>query len=137
EVVANQKGKSQAVQLFPASWREETYAMEFEKKSRDCRWRWRACLVASLLLGYAGLPHLANAQIDVMAGGARNQITGSVLIDGDSMPATRVRVDITALSGGQVLSTFTDAAGRFEAAAPTGGAYVVKVEEQGYEPVEE
>ena len=111
--------------------------MEEEKQSRDWRKKWRVYLVSGLLLGSAGLPHVARAQMDAMGGVARNQITGSVFIDGGTTPASRVRVDISALSGGQVSSTFTDGAGRFEAAAPIAGAYVVKVAEQGYEPVEE
>ena len=109
--------------------------MQVEKSSY---WKWRAALIGGLLLGVAGLCNEASAQIDVMSGASgRSQISGSVLIDGEATPASRVRVDISALAGGQVATTFTDSAGRFEASTPGGGPYVVKVEEQGYEPVEE
>ena len=101
-------------------------------------WKQRACLVGGLLLGAAGACGAARAQVEVMtAGSARSQISGSVLFDGEATPASRVRVDISALAGGQVATTFTDSSGRFEAATPGTGPYVVKVEEQGYEPVEE
>jgi tetratricopeptide (TPR) repeat protein len=100
-------------------------------------WKWRTWLASGLLIGAAALPRAAHGQYDVIGGPGRNRISGAVLIDGDSTPASRVRVEITALSGGDIFSTFTDASGRFEAATPAAGAYVVKVVEQGYEPVEE
>ena len=100
-------------------------------------WKWRMWIAIGLLMCGAAQPRTANAQIDGIGGPGRNRISGAVLIDGDSTPASRVRVEIAALSGGDVASTFTDATGRFEAPTPGAGAYVVKVVEQGYEPVEE
>jgi Tfp pilus assembly protein PilF len=69
-------------------------------------------------------------------GGLRSTIAGSVLIDGEAQPAARVRVDVKALSGGDVATTFTDSSGRFEAPAESAGSVIVTVQEQGYEPVE-
>lgn len=109
--------------------------MDEEKNTRY--WKLRACLVGAMLLGAFGLAAEARAQVDVMSGAGKNQISGSVLLDGEAIPASRVRVDISALTGGQVASIFTDSTGRFEAATPMAGPYLVRVEERGYEPVEE
>jgi tetratricopeptide (TPR) repeat protein len=59
------------------------------------------------------------------------------MLDDDAQPAARVRVDVKALSGGDIASTFTDASGRFEAPAEGTGSVIVAVQEQGYEPVEQ
>jgi hypothetical protein len=69
--------------------------------------------------------------------GARSTIAGSVLIDGQAQPAAKVRVDVKALTGGELATTFTDATGRFEAPAEGTGSVIVAVQEQGYEPVEQ
>jgi Tfp pilus assembly protein PilF len=91
------------------------------------------CLfMASLLAGPA-----AHAQLGMVSSGGRPRISGSVLIDGEALPAARVRVDVRALAGGDIATTFTDSSGRFEAAAGNSGPYIVVVTEQGYEPVEQ
>jgi tetratricopeptide (TPR) repeat protein len=89
-------------------------------------------LMASLLTAPT-----AQAQFGMGSSGGRPRISGSVLIDGEAQPAARVRVDVRALAGGQIATTFTDASGRFEAAAANNGSYLVVVTEQGYEPVEQ
>jgi tetratricopeptide (TPR) repeat protein len=68
---------------------------------------------------------------------ARNTVAGSVFIDGETQPAARVRVDVRAVTGGAIATTFTDSSGRFEAPATGTGAVIVAVDEQGYEPVEQ
>jgi len=79
---------------------------------------------------------IAQAQFGFNVSG-RPRISGSILLDGEALPAARVRVDVKALAGGEIATTFTDASGRFEAAAANLGQYVVVVSEQGYEPVEQ
>jgi tetratricopeptide (TPR) repeat protein len=91
-----------------------------------------SCLFMASLLASP----VAQAQFGFSASG-RPRISGSVLLDGEALPAARVRVDVRALAGGDVATTFTDAAGRFEAAAENLGQYLVVVSEQGYEPVEQ
>jgi tetratricopeptide (TPR) repeat protein len=88
--------------------------------------------MASLLVAPA-----AHAQFGTVSSAGRLRISGSVLIDGEALPAARVRVDVRALAGGDIATTFTDASGRFEAAAANNGSYMVVVSEQGYEPVEQ
>ncbi|HLZ92411.1 MAG TPA: tetratricopeptide repeat protein [Candidatus Acidoferrum sp.] len=75
----------------------------------------------------------ANAQ--GISKGLTARIEGSVLIAGETQPAARVRVDVRALSGSGLATTFTDASGRFAANAE--GSVIVSVQEQGYEPVEQ
>jgi len=70
-------------------------------------------------------------------GGTRPTVAGSVMIDGEAQPAARVRVDVKAVTGGGITTTFTDSSGRFEAPAAGTGAVIVAVDEQGYEPVEQ
>ena len=70
-------------------------------------------------------------------GPGRNTIAGSVMIDGEVQPAVRVRVNVRAVTGGGIATTFTDSSGRFEAPATGTGAVIVAVDEQGYEPVEQ
>src|ERR1700730_16176619 len=72
----------------------------------------------------------------VSKGGIGSAIAGSVVIDGQALPAARVRVDVKALSGGEVATTFTDTSGRFEVPTDGRGSVIVTVQEQGYEPVE-
>jgi Tfp pilus assembly protein PilF len=101
-------------------------------------------IVGSLVLGFALLallaaaPH-AQAQFSMngSSGGGRLTIEGSVLIDGVAQPATRVRVDVKALTGGGIATTFTDSTGRFQAPAQGTGSVIVAVREDGYEPVEQ
>ncbi len=69
--------------------------------------------------------------------GARTTVAGLVMIDGEAQPAARVRVDVKAITGGGIATTFTDSAGRFEAPASGSGPVIVAVDEQGYEPVEQ
>src|SRR5262249_24113419 len=81
--------------------------MQVEKKTRG--WKFRICALSGLLLGWAGLCGTAHAQTEVLGGGSgRNQVSGSVMLDGEATPASRVRVDIIALAGGEVACTFTD-----------------------------
>src|SRR5256885_310104 len=70
---------------------------------------------------------------------SRTTISGSVLAEGTDRPVGSVRVDIRSLTGGPLVTTYTDSVGRFEAEAtsPESGAYIVTVDEQGYEPVEQ
>ena len=91
---------------------------------------------AWLLLAAAVAASQAQAQLTAISGG-RGRIRGAVLLDGEAQPAARVRVDIKALTGGDVASTFTDTSGRFETPAAGTGSYVVTVQEQGYEPAEQ
>jgi tetratricopeptide (TPR) repeat protein len=77
------------------------------------------------------------AQGQFNARGLRSTIEGSVLIDGESQPAAKVRVDVKALGGATMASTFTDSSGRFEAPAEGGDAFIVSVQQQGYEPAEQ
>lgn len=64
-------------------------------------------------------------------------ISGTVFLEGGAHPAARVKVDVRAISGGGIATTYTDSGGRFEAASSYGGAYVVSIAEPGYEPVEQ
>jgi len=92
--------------------------------------------LGSVLLILAGTPPRAEAQLGLTAGG-RSTIEGSVVIDGVTQPAARIRVDVKALTGGGIATTFTDASGRFEAPASGAGSVIVTIQEQGYEPVEQ
>ena len=101
------------------------------KKPKLLRWG-----TAWLLLAAAVAAPKAQAQLPAVTG-ERSRIRGAVLLDGEAQPAARVRVDIKALTGGDVASTFTDTSGRFETPATGPGSYVVTVQEQGYEPAEQ
>src|SRR5258706_12352256 len=97
--------------------------------------------VGRLVLGFAlltlvGSAPQAEAQCTVNGGG-RSTIEGSVLIDGVTQPAARIRVDVKALTGGSIATTFTDSSGRFQAPAQGTGSVIVAVQEDGYEPVEQ
>src|SRR5258707_4223459 len=97
--------------------------------------------VGRLVLGFAlltlvGVAPQAEAQFSV-DGGGRSTIEGSVLIDGLAQPAARIRVDVKALTGGSIATTFTDSSGRFQAPAQGTGSVIVAVQEDGYEPVEQ
>src|SRR5258708_19712566 len=96
--------------------------------------------VGRLVLGFAlltlvgGAPQ-AEAQFSV-DGAGRSTIEGSVLIDGLAQPAARIRVDVKALTGGSIATTFTDSSGRFQAPAQGTGSVIVALQEHGYEPLE-
>src|SRR5258707_8412233 len=97
--------------------------------------------VGRLVLGFAlltlvGVAPQAEAQFSV-DGGGRSTIEGSVLIEGVPKPAARIRVDVKALTGGSIATTFTDSTGRFQAPAQGTGSVIVAVQEDGYEPVEQ
>jgi len=69
-----------------------------------------------LLLALASNVPQAQGQLQFTSnGGTRSTIAGSVSLDGEARPAARVRVDVKALTGGQLATTFTDSTGRFEA----------------------
>ena len=70
-------------------------------------------------------------------GAGRPTVAGSVMFDGETQPAARVRVDVKAVTGGGIATTFTDSNGRFEATTTNIGSVIVAVDEQGYEPVEQ
>jgi Tfp pilus assembly protein PilF len=106
----------------------------------DCRNRsnsrlWRTgCVLVALACSVPA----AHAQLQFSPkSGVRSTIAGSVLIDGETLPAARVRVNVRALTGGAVASTFTDSSGRFEAPAEGAGSVILAVQEAGYEPVEQ
>jgi hypothetical protein len=44
-------------------------------------------------------------------GAGRPTVAGSVMIDGEAQPAARVRVDVRAVTGGGIATTFTDSNG--------------------------
>ena len=67
----------------------------------------------------------------------RLTIAGSVFLDGETQPVPRVQVNVRALSGNDLATTFTDASGRFEAPTDGNGSFIVSVQQQGYEPVEQ
>ena len=64
-------------------------------------------------------------------------ISGSVLIEGENQPAARVKVDLRPVFGGMPSTSYTDSNGHFEAHGVAGDAYVVRVAEPNYEPVEQ
>lgn len=94
------------------------------------------CGLGVALLALAAAAPPAKAQF-IAVGGERATIEGSVLIDGATRPASRVRVDVRALTGGSIATTFTDSSGRFQAPAQGSGSVIVAVQEDGYEPVEQ
>jgi Tfp pilus assembly protein PilF len=79
---------------------------------------------------------LARAQFSSNIEG-RATISGSVLLEGESQPASSVRVDVRTLTGAEVATTYTDSGGRFHIAGPQTDGYVVTIVEPGYEPVEQ
>ena len=106
---------------------------EFKNKELGSVARWN---LGFALLTLVGAAPQAGAQFNVSAGG-RSTIEGSVLIDGVTQPAARIRVDVKALTGGGIATTFTDSSGRFQAPAQGTGSVIVAVQENGYEPVEQ
>ncbi len=106
---------------------------EFKNKKLENVARWS---LGFALLALVGAAPQAQAQFSV-GGGGRSTIEGSVLIDGVAQPAARIRVDVKALTGGSIATTFTDSTGRFQAPAQGTGSVIVAVQEDGYEPVEQ
>lgn len=88
-----------------------------------------------LLLANAIFVPTARSQLDV-ALDPRTTISGSIFIEGENQPAVRIRVAVRAMTGGEVASTYTDSGGRFQAASPNAGSYIISVEEPGYEPLQ-
>jgi Tfp pilus assembly protein PilF len=94
-----------------------------------------AGIFASLTL--LALAPQSSAQFRSTSPSSPTTISGSVLVEGTDRPAGSVRVDIRSLTGSPLATTYTDSGGRFEATSPDSGAYIVTVDEQGYEPVEQ
>ena len=95
------------------------------------------CGLGCVLLALASGAPQAKAQFSMTGGVGRSTIEGSVLIDGATQPAARIRVDVRALTGGGITTTFTDSSGRFQAPAQGAASVIVAVQEDGYEPVEQ
>src|SRR5260221_2703552 len=102
-------------------------------------WRLRSVALGFLLLALASNVPQAQGQLQFASpsGGTRSTIAGSVSVDGGAQPAARVRVDVKALTGGQLATTFTDSTGRFEAPTEGTASFIVTVQEQGDEPLEQ
>jgi Tfp pilus assembly protein PilF len=92
------------------------------------------CLL--LALGCSVLQARAQSAMN-REGRMQSTVSGSVMIDGEAQPAARVRVDVKAVTGGPIATTFTDSSGRFEVPASGTGAVIVAVDEEGYEPVQQ
>jgi Tfp pilus assembly protein PilF len=92
--------------------------------------------IAVLLIANATFVPRTVAQIE-LSSGSRSTVFGTVFVEGTATPAVRVRVDVRALTGAEVATTYTDSGGRFQAPGPNSGPYIVSVEEPGYEPVEQ
>jgi tetratricopeptide (TPR) repeat protein len=93
------------------------------------------CAIASAFFAMATIVPQGRAQFNSRA--IRSTIEGSVMIDGDTQPASRVRVNVKGLSGTEIATAYTDSSGRFVAAAEGTDTVIVAVDEQGYEPVEQ
>jgi Tfp pilus assembly protein PilF len=116
---------------------EEKYAMQTCRKLTNRKLGNLGCWgLGCVLVALVGAAPQADAQFG-MNGGGRSTIEGSVLIDGMTQPAARIRVDVKAVSGGGAVTTFTDSSGRFQAPAQGTGSVIVAVQEDGYEPVEQ
>jgi tetratricopeptide (TPR) repeat protein len=100
-------------------------------------WRARRWEIGCLLVVLASGVLQAQAQFSLRGGSGRSTVSGSVMIDGETQPAARVRVDVKGLSGGSIATAITDASGRFEVPTEGSGPVIVTVQEQGYEPVEQ
>jgi Tfp pilus assembly protein PilF len=109
--------------------------MTTERISRLTRSKPALIAGALLLFTTTALTATAQGQIDSLA--SRTTISGSVFVENMNQPAARIKVDVRALTGGAVATTYTDASGRFQTSGPGAGSYIVSVEEPGYEPVEE
>src|SRR5258708_5510730 len=91
-------------------------------------WRLRSVALGFLLLALASNVPQAQGQLQFTSnGGTRSTVAGLVSLDGEAGPAARVRVDVKALTGGQLATTFTDSTGRFEAPTEGAGSFIVTV----------
>jgi Tfp pilus assembly protein PilF len=88
-----------------------------------------------LLLANAIFVPTARSQLQV-APDSWTTISGSVFVESENQPAAGIRVDVRTIPGGEVASSYTDSGGRFQAGSPNSVAYVISVEEPGYEPLQ-
>ena len=103
-------------------------------QNRKSNWALHAGIL--LAMGFLAAPISTRAQFGSSAGNHAT-ITGSVLVEGTDRPAGSVRVDIRTATGGPLVTTYTDSGGRFEATGPDVSSYIVSVDQQGFEPVEQ
>lgn len=89
-----------------------------------------------VLLASSTLAPAAHAQFEGRPG---TVISGTVFDANGNQPIARARVNVRAMTGGEIANTFTDSQGRFEAASPNGieASYIVTVDLPGYQPTEE
>src|ERR1700758_2051328 len=80
------------------------------KKNRDF-FGFSCWFLASLLFAFTADASQAQSQLAFNAGHG-STIAGAVLFDGETQPAARVRVDVQDISGSDLVTTFTDSAGR-------------------------
>ena len=71
------------------------------------------------------------------ADGVRGSISGRVLFATDNRPAEGVKVDLRRSSFEPVTTVFTRSNGEFEVSGLASASYLLLVEEQGYEPVQQ
>src|SRR3989442_6377150 len=71
------------------------------------------------------------------ADGVRGSISGRVLFATDNRPAEGVKVDLRRFSFEPVTTVFTRSSGEFEVSGLASASYLLLVEEQGYEPVQQ
>src|SRR5437899_2147907 len=69
--------------------------------------------------------------------GVRGSISGRVLFATDNRPAEGVKVDLRRFSFEPVTTMFTRSNGEFEVSGLASASYLLLVEEQGYEPVQQ
>lgn len=92
--------------------------------------------LAIVALTTISIAPLAQAQFASLQPG-RTSISGSVLIEGDSLPASSIRVNVKSATGGEIATAYTDSSGRFQVSGPNSESLIVTVAEPGYEPVEQ
>src|SRR5437870_6206776 len=71
------------------------------------------------------------------ADGVRGSISGRVLFATDNRPAEGVKVDLRRSSFEPVTTVFTRSNGEFEVSGLASASYLLLVEEQGYEPLQQ
>src|SRR5207302_7903054 len=71
------------------------------------------------------------------ADGVRGSISGRVLFATDNRPAEGVKVDLRRSSFEPLTTVFTRSNGEFEVSGLASASYLLLVEEQGYEPVQQ
>src|SRR5207245_3525819 len=69
--------------------------------------------------------------------GGRGSVPGRVLFATDNRPAEGVKVDLRRFSFEPVTTVFTRSSGEFEVSGLASASYLLLVEEQGYEPVQQ